>query len=341
MKRLNRKHIRVLSLLLAFILLAVSAMATEKPSPPSPFSIQVPIEKSKTEPTAKPETTEKSKPEAKVNEIQQSQPKARMPKETKKDNTPSPDFLQREPPPLPQVFEEDGNTEGLKSYKPQTQIIRDEEFAILEISLKDVSRLVCFTDITKVVYSKEKGIEIKTSGRSAYIKNLPKETMNPVTGRLTIAYDRRPKELYVICGDKTFSLVLIPKDIPAVTAYLQSSFADKAKALTHERSSTYEDTILSLIKSAYFESPPLGYEVSEINKPVKEFREVQIVHSKDYTGIMYQVQEYVLIARVELTVDETTILDVLKPENPLAVSIVSLYLRPGDQTRAFIVRRIK
>lgn len=231
--------------------------------------------------------------------------------------------------------------EHLKDYKPRTQVIKDEGFSTLEISLKDISRLVCFTDIEKVIYSREKGLEIKTSGKNAYIKNLPKETLNPITGRLMVEYDSRPKELYVICGEKTFSLLLIPQDIPAVTAYLQSSHADTTKALAHEKSSAYEDTILSLVKSAYFEDIPPGYEVSEINKPVKEFKEVQIVHSKDYTGTMYQVQEYVLIAREEITIDEMTILNTLQPVTPLAVSVVSLYLRPGEQTRAFIVRRHK
>lgn len=313
MKKLNKKTLNVVGVIAISLLLFSYASANEKPLFPAPL--------------------EKSNPEAPIEKTKPAQQKDAK-------NPPS-DFLKKEIPPLPQSFVEGENTENLKNYRPKTQVIKDEGFSTLEISLKDVSRLVCFTDIEKVIYSREKGIEIKTVGKNAYIKNLPKESLNPITGRLMVEYDSRPKELYVICGEKTFSLILIPQDIPAVTAYLQSSHADTTKALTHEKSSAYEDTILSLVKSAYFEDIPPGYEVSEINKPEKEFKEVQIVHSKDYTGTMYQVQEYALIARAEITLDEMTILNTLQPVNPLAVSVVSLYLRPGEQTRVFIVRRHK
>lgn len=327
MKKLKRKPSNFAVLIIVISLFLVSsALANEKPLlPPIPTqTVQTPSEKSK--------PNEEPKP---------AQLKPQQQKDVKKDNAPPPNLLKREIPPLPQSFDKEGNIENLKNYKPQTQVIKDEGFATLEISLKDVSRLVCFTDIEKVIYSKEKGIEVKTMGKNAYIKNLPKESLNPMTGKMMVEYDSRPKELYVICGEKTFSLILIPQDIPAVTAYLQSSYADTAKALAHEKTSAYEDTILSLVKNAYFEDIPPGYEATEINKPIKEYREIQIVHSRDYTGAMYQVQEYVLIARAEITIDEITIVNTLKPVNPLAVSIVALYLRPGEQTRAFIVRRNK
>jgi len=320
MKKSSKKILNVVKVIALSLFLLSYASANEKPSFPT--------------------SGEKVKPETHVEKTKPAQPKAGQQKDTKKD-TPPAEPLKREFPPLPHSFDKGENTESLKSYKPQTQVIKDEGLQTLDISLKDVSRLVCFTDIEKVIYSREKGIEIKTSGRNAYIKNLPKESVNPITGRLMVEYDSRPKELYVICGEKTFSLILIPQDIPAVTAYLQSSHADTMKALAHEKSSTYEDTILSLIKSAYFEEIPPGYEVSEINKPEKEFKELLIVHSKDYTGTMYQVQEYVLIAKAEITIDEMTILNTLKPVNPLAVSIVSMYLRNGEQSRVFIVRRQK
>ena len=211
----------------------------------------------------------------------------------------------------------------------------------MEISLKDVTRVVCFTNITRAIYSKEKAMEIKTVDRNAFIKNLPKEVIDPATGRTANEYDSRPKEVYLVCGDKTFSLLLIPKDIPANTIYLKSSYVEKEKAVSFEKSNDYENTILKLISSAYLENVPDGYDVDDIDKVLKEYQEIRLVHKRNYTGIMFQIQEYVVIAKKELNINEITLLEAISPKNPLAVSIVSPMLRPNEQSRVFIVRLLK
>ena len=229
----------------------------------------------------------------------------------------------------------------LKKYKNLPQIVEDEDYQAVEISLKDVTRVVCFTNITRVIYSKEKGMEIKTVDRNAFIKNLPKEAVDPITGRIAAEYDSRPKEVYLVCGDKTFSLLLIPKDIPANTIYLKSSYVEKEKAFSFEKSNDYENTILKLLKSAYSENVPEGYSVDNIETVFKEYQEIRLVHKRNYTGIMFEIQEYIVIAKKELNINEITLLEAISPKNPLAVSIVSPLLRPNEQSRVFIVRLLK
>jgi hypothetical protein len=56
---------------------------------------------------------------------------------------------------------------------------------------------------------------------------------------------------------------------------------------------------------------------------------------------MFQVQEYVVIAKKELNINEITLLEAISPKNPLAVSIVSHVLQPNEQSRVFIVRLMK
>ncbi len=235
----------------------------------------------------------------------------------------------------------DALIQRLKKYKNVPQIVQDEDYQAVEISLKDVTRVVCFTNITRAIYSKEKAMEIKTVDRNAFIKNLPKEVVDPATGRTANEYDSRPKEVYLVCGDKTFSLLLIPKDIPANTIYLKSSYVEKEKAVSFEKSNDYENTILKLISSAYLENVPDGYDVDDIDKVLKEYQEIRLVHKRNYTGIMFQIQEYVVIAKKELNINEITLLEAISPKNPLAVSIVSPMLRPNEQSRVFIVRLLK
>jgi hypothetical protein len=213
-----------------------------------------------------------------------------------------------QPPIAKKDISANAEIERLKKYKNIPQIVEDEDYQAVEISLKDVTRVVCFTNITRAVYSKEKAMEIKTVDRNAFIKNLPKEVVDPTSGRTATEYDSRPKELYLVCGDKTFSLLLIPKDIPANTIYLKSSYVEKEKAVSFEKSNDYEDTILKLVSSAYFENIPDGYDVEDIDKVSKEYQEIRLVHKRNYTGIMFQVQEYIVIAKKELNINEITIL---------------------------------
>ncbi|HAM50185.1 MAG TPA: hypothetical protein DCP92_05650, partial [Nitrospiraceae bacterium] len=163
------------------------------------------------------------------------------------------------------------------------QVVNDEAMQAVEVSLKDISRIVCFTDITRVIYSKEKVIEIKNEGKDAFVKNLPIESIDPSTGRATLKYDRRPKEVYLLCGSKTYSLILVPKDIPATTIYLRSSSGERENASKYERANDYDNTIFNLIKTVYRQEIPNGYQETDISALAKSFQQADIVHTRDYT----------------------------------------------------------
>ena len=233
---------------------------------------------------------------------------------------------------------EDDIIEKLRNHNKATQIVYDEGFQPVEIAMKDISRIVCSSDITNIVYSKEKSLEIKSQGKDAFVKNLPAETVDPATGSIMLKYDKRPKEVYVLCGSKTFSLLLIPRDIPATTIFLKSSIGDKEQAGKYERATDYENTLLKLIRDVYREDIPNGYEISEINKLVKNFHESDIVHSRDYIGDYLQVQEYIVYAKQQINLDEIQLLDLLKIRNPLAITLVDTVLEAKQQTRVLIVR---
>ncbi len=217
------------------------------------------------------------------------------------------------------------------------QVVYDDDYQAVRISLKDVTRLVCFADISKTVYSKEKNFEVETDGRDTFIKNLAIKAADPDTGQAIVRYDTRPKELYVMCGSKTFSLILVPDDIPATTIYLKSTYADKTKAAGFE-ASDYDNTFFKLIKSVYNEDVPEGYEVEEVNRAEAKFEEGNVVHRRNYKGDMYEVLEYIFIANEDINLDELQILEALKIKNTLAVSIVDNVLAPKQQTRMFLVR---
>jgi hypothetical protein len=226
----------------------------------------------------------------------------------------------------------------IRNQNKAPQVVNDEGMQAVEVSLKDISRIVCFTDITRVIYSKEKVIEIKNEGKDAFIKNLPIEAVDPSSGKTTLKYDRRPKEVYLLCGTKTYSLILVPEDIPATTIYLRSSAGERESASKYERANDYDNTIFNLIKTVYREDIPNGYQVTDISTLAKTYQQADIVHTKDYTGDMLQVQEYLIFAKSPLNIDEIAILEQLKIKSPLAITVIDNILEANQQTRVIVVR---
>lgn len=209
-----------------------------------------------------------------------------------------------------------------------------EGYRFATVSLKDLSRVHCSSPITNVFYSKEKEIEIKTTGNDAYIKILPRKTTGGDTGE-KIEYGAHPRELYVECSGETFSVVLVPKDLPAQTIVLKSPFADVKKATVYEKSNPYDNTMMDLVKKAFVGDIPDGYEPLHVGKEIKNFRELSLVHLRSYVGAKYTVAEYIIDAKKSVNVYEAMFIPYLK--NSLAISIVKTILEPTETTRMFVV----
>ena len=216
------------------------------------------------------------------------------------------------------------------------QVVEGEGYHFVKISSKDVNRIVCPAGpIADAVYSKEKNIQVKTLGNSAYVKIVPKEKVKD--GKVVMEYEAFPRELYLTCGGRVFSLVMTPKDIPAETIVLRFPFTDLKKARTFETATSYEDTLLRLIFSAYREEPPNGYEVEEVNREVKKYREASVVLRRRYLGDLYEVREYLVTALLPIKQLSEFQLGQDLVRHPLAASIVKPGLSKGETTRVFVV----
>lgn len=217
-------------------------------------------------------------------------------------------------------------------------IEHSEETQIVEVSKTDINRIVCPVEITSVIYSKEKDIEIKREGRNLFVKFLVRQIIDPNTGQVKNTILDIPRDLYVECGGKIFSLILIPKEVPPTTIILKADFSDLKKAYEFEKSFTeYEKMLVELIKKAYFETPPDGYKVKVKNTLVEEFKELSLILSKVYEGATVSIEEYLIIAREDVELFEEMFIPYLK--HPLAITIVKPKLKAGEQTRMIVVRK--
>ena len=142
----------------------------------------------------------------------------------------------------------------------------------VELSSSDVNRITCQGEIKDVVYSREKGITVKFSGRDAFVKF----RTGLKDGKTT--YSTTPSEIFVVCGDNVYSLIALPKRIPARSIRLSPG---KTENIRKNRSLfgalPFEKKILSAIRSLYTEEIPESFTVSTPNRRIDLFRELDLV----------------------------------------------------------------
>jgi len=196
---------------------------------------------------------------------------------------------------------------ALAAGKPASIQIVDSNggYSYVDISVSDISRIHCSAPIKNLIYSKDKRIEIRTSGKDAYVKILPvKRKMN---GGEVLRYDKKPRELYLECGDKTYSLILVPKAAAAQTIVIRDGAAERKSAAEFE-DDPYIKTLEKLLKAAYLEVPPPGY----------GFEEATLSLSQRYTGYGYIVDIYTIESCRDMVFSESMFGPYMK--NPLLIS---------------------
>ena len=208
----------------------------------------------------------------------------------------------------------------------------------VELSSSDVNRITCQGEIKDVVYSREKGITVKFSGRDAFVKF----RTGLKDGKTT--YSTTPSEIFVVCGDNVYSLIALPKRIPARSIRLSPG---KTENIRKNRSLfgalPFEKKVLSAIRSLYTEEIPESFTVSTPNKRIDLFRDLDIVLARVAVveGEGIQVKEYRgTLAGGDKDRIELGEKDFLRNEistDPIAVSLDRLVLKKGEILRAFVV----
>lgn len=203
-----------------------------------------------------------------------------------------------------------------------------------KMSSSDVNRIVCKQDIKDVIFSKEKDISVKYSGKNAFVK------FKVARQGQEFKYASAPVELFVICGDNTFNLIGIPRKVPSQTIRLDSGKAEKiAKNNSVFQGQALEKRVVSLIKMALTDSIPDSFAVELNNKPINAFAEVGAVLSKTISveGEGLILKEFILKPKLDIQLAEKRFLVKEFAERPLGVAIDKLKIKGGDSARLFIV----
>lgn len=216
------------------------------------------------------------------------------------------------------------------------QVIEGEGIHYVNISLRDMNRISCPLEVGDPIYSKEKELEIGKYGKELFIKVSPRQATYP-DGKKDITYSNMPRDLFVDCGGRIFSFVLIPKDIPSQTVTLHLPLVEIEAAKVTEASAPYEALLHKLIQHVYMDTPPDGY-VMAPGKDRIEFRELTLNLRRTYTGYNYLVEDWIITSAMEgeNEFNEQAFLPYLK--KPRAVTLINPRLNKTEQTRLIVVR---
>lgn len=207
------------------------------------------------------------------------------------------------------------------------------------VSMTDVNRIVCREAVKDVFFSEEKGLVTKISGNDLFVKFPAAVVIDQQTGDKTTKYSNTPAELFLVCGDTTYSLVLKPTGIPARTIML------KSKSSTVDKSAEFkgkdEEEILSaLMKAAIEERIPEGFKETIKNTAWDTQRSgvnVRIVFYREYSGSGYTVKEFRIYSPVRITILPPEVIGFHYVSNPAAAMLTSETF--SGWSRAFVIER--
>lgn len=218
------------------------------------------------------------------------------------------------------------------------QTLEGDGYHYVGVSLRGLIRVVCPEPFTSKKFSAEKEMEVTLEGKNAYIKFLPTEITRP-EGETTLSYSSMPRDLYLECGGRVFSLILLPKEeMQTTTVVLRVPLADLEKARRFEKGNEYEETLERLIRAAYREEPPDGYQPVKVDKVAMRFEELDVTLNAQYKGAEYIVSVYLIAAKRGIDeISDAVFIPYLK--KPLAISIVKPRLSENETTRMIVVTR--
>ena len=213
------------------------------------------------------------------------------------------------------------------------------------LSNRDVNRITCSEGpIKDIIYSKEKGISVKTEGNDAFVKFLI--TRDPVTGDLK--YATVPSEFYVVCGRDSvvYTLIALPRNVPAQAVQLVSLKKNIKKNISLFEGLPFERRVVLMVKAAFKDKIPESFTVKPINRSLDLFRHVSITLRReiraDGEGLL--LKEYVLVLKdsypgSQRRLEEKVFLLPELTRHPVGISLEKLILRKGVPSRLFIVER--
>ena len=230
----------------------------------------------------------------------------------------------------------------LEPFSKPIEIENNEGYKTIRISLRDINVIECPAGINSVVYSKEKGLITKTEKKAVFVKIPPIIKEDPEKATQKIEYKDEPRDLFIECGNKIYSFVLIPEDVPAQKIIIKGkNLAKKDNQENSEQSdsSPYEKEIVSILKDIYLNGINSQYDYKKLQEDIKKYKEIDIIPLRVYFTGKFIVKEYSIIAKeVPIELSEASFIHLSKYPVAVMLSKPKLSIK-GESSSLFIVEK--
>jgi hypothetical protein len=231
----------------------------------------------------------------------------------------------------------------LEPFSKPIEIEDNEGYKTVRISLRDINVVECPAGINSVVYSKEKGLITKTEKKAVFVKIPPIIKEDPEKATQKIEYKDEPRDLFIECGNKIYSFVLIPEDVPAQKIIIKGKTLSKKdndqENSEQSDSPSYEKEIVSILKDIYLNGINSQYDYKKLQEDIKKYKEVDVIPLRVYFTGKFVVKEYSIIAKEPPTeLSEASFIHLSKYPVAIMLSKPKLSIK-GESSSLFIVEK--
>lgn len=217
-------------------------------------------------------------------------------------------------------------------------VITAETPTTVELSNHDINRIVCPGPINDLIFSAEKGLIGHFSGNNGFIKFKIEDTGEGYV------YADTQSELFVVCNNVVYTLLVTPSDIPSTTLRLASPQGDSFKKnITLYKNLPLEKQALQIIREAYNGTYPSSYRVTESSEQINISPNLTaiLLQAIDVDGVGLRLKKYQVtsLAQGKALVDEKPFLASAISTSILAVAVEDHNLDQGETTRVFVVEK--
>lgn len=214
--------------------------------------------------------------------------------------------------------------------------IKPEMPTNVQLSNRDINRIICPGPMTDLIFSEEKGITGHFSGNNAFVKFKAED----INGELS--YANAPSELFVVCNGAVYTLIAEPQEIPSVTLNLAAPSRESfQKNIEHYKNMPMEKQVLQVIREAYEGIYPPSYKVTKDEIPMPMCGDLSVTQTVtlDVEGVGLRLMEYraTNATGADIEVREKDFLEMEISDAIIAVAIEDHVLPPQGATRIFVV----
>lgn len=215
--------------------------------------------------------------------------------------------------------------------------LEDGATATVRIAIKDPTRIaVAGAPIQEII-----GSSVQGEGNPAGTLRVTQDAGQGAAYLMPAETSRAaPTSVFVVTEHATYTLLLVPTDIPGDTVQIRdrrAAVARSADSNAHDRPYNREKSLFQILRAVASDTPTPEMQIEELHTPVVLWQEARFIHERRYTGHpRWTVDVYTLtnVSTASMVLDEREFVT----GDVVAVALEQADLAPGQSAVVRVVR---